>query len=317
MPRPFFSATAEQVLYVVGAVVARQQDAEPAFIAQFCDLPEDRAEKALDLAVDLGFLQKRESKYSVGSPLCRFLRTPSAEQRAAVLRVMLESYEPFIIFRQGIDDWGSAQTAAQQTIALLDLAIHREDLKDTLINLATFSGALKAGSGGSYQRDDASINGVFDRLAQECTDLATTEYKIRSTLGAKVAAAVSHANVIAPLGAGLRYAIARQPREAVLNAGNAVDSFLDEYAAAVTVALGGATGINSKLEKLAAGGRLPKKLVFKGKYLGYIRNAADHGVDADVGAAWQITEQTGQHYVFVACSFVASVLALTDGAFEI
>ena len=62
---------------------------------------------------------------------------------------------------------------------------------------------------------------------------------------------------------------------------------------------------------------MPKKLVFKGKYLGHIRNAADHGADSETGAAWQITGATGQEFVFVACSFLSTVVALEEGRFEI
>jgi hypothetical protein len=73
--------------------------------------------------------------------------------------------------------------------------------------------------------------------------------------------------------------------------------------------LTGATGINAKLDKFDQARKLPKKLVHVGKYLGHIRNAADHGVDADVGAPWNIRTATGLEYVFVACSFVAASIA--------
>jgi hypothetical protein len=48
-------------------------------------------------------------------------------------------------------------------------------------------------------------------------------------------------------------------------------------------------------------------LIFVGKYLGHVRNAADHGIDQDVGAAWTIRPQTGLEYVHVACSFLVSI----------
>src|SRR5262245_13070160 len=107
MPRAFSPATAEQVLSVVGAIAAKP-NADAAFVSQFCDLPQDRADLALALAVDLGFLCKQASKYSPVSPLCKFVQTPAAGQKAAILRIMLESYDPFILFRNGIDASGSA-----------------------------------------------------------------------------------------------------------------------------------------------------------------------------------------------------------------
>jgi hypothetical protein len=51
------------------------------------------------------------------------------------------------------------------------------------------------------------------------------------------------------------------------------------------------------------------------KYLGQVRNAADHGVDVDpeVGAVWHIQRTTSVQYVFVACSFIASALERETG----
>jgi hypothetical protein len=94
-----------------------------------------------------------------------------------------------------------------------------------------------------------------------------------------------------------------------VGAGNAVESYLEEYAARRTVQLGNAPGINAKIDKLVAGNVMPKKLAAVGKYLGHVRNAADHGVDTEVGAPWAIRPATGVKYVFVSCSFIAAVTA--------
>lgn len=317
MPRPFSSATAEQVLSVVGAVAAKDAPTDVQFVAEFCDFAEDRTEKALELSVDLGFLQKKAASYLLASPLCKFVRSPDPKQKAAILRVMLESYEPFVVFRGGIAATGSADKAAQQTKTLLGIAAHREDIKDTLVNLATYSGALASGGGGTYQPDSSPIADVFTGLAASCADQAGAEAKVVGLLGATVANSVSRANVLTPLSAGLIHAVAGDSREAVLQAGIAVENFLVDFAAAQTVSLANANGINSKLEKLQAAGKLPKKLVFKGKYLGHVRNAADHGVDNEVNAAWQIRASTGQEFVYVACSLIATIFAMNEGKFEI
>jgi len=58
--------------------------------------------------------------------------------------------------------------------------------------------------------------------------------------------------------------------------------------------LPGAAGLNAKLERFATVNALPRKLIFVGKYLGNIRNAADHGLgDPDVAAPWTIQESNG------------------------
>jgi hypothetical protein len=119
--------------------------------------------------------------------------------------------------------------------------------------------------------------------------------------------------VIVPLADALLRAKSGDSRGAVVTAGNAIESYLDDLATQKSVSLSGATGINAKLDRFDRAGTLPKKLVHVGKYLGHIRNAADHGTDADVGASWSIRKETGIEYVFVACSFVAAAVARARG----
>lgn len=96
MPRPFSPATAEQVVAAVEAVVVSRQPSTVEFVADFSDLPKDQAEAALKLAADLGLLSHNTGTYSAISPLSRFLVTPKLMQKAAVIRIILESYEPFV-----------------------------------------------------------------------------------------------------------------------------------------------------------------------------------------------------------------------------
>jgi hypothetical protein len=136
--------------------------------------------------------------------------------------------------------------------------------------------------------------------------MAAAEERIRSQLGVDAATVASRAEVIVPLAEALLKAKDGDARGAVVNAGNAVESYLVAFAGRTGVNIGGATGINSKLDRFDQVKALPKKLIFVGKYLGHVRNAADHGVDADVRAAWTVREATGIEYVFVAASFIAS-----------
>jgi hypothetical protein len=80
------------------------------------------------------------------------------------------------------------------------------------------------------------------------------------------------------------------------------------------VNVAGAAGINAKLDRFSAAHALPGTLIFMAKYLGHVRNAADHGIgDPDVNGAWTIQESTGTEFVYVACSFISSVTARENG----
>ena len=309
MARPFSPATAEQVVAAVEAVAVNRQSTRVEFVADFSDLPRDQAEAALKLATDLGLLSHDAGKYSVASPLCRFVVTPNQMQKAAILRLVLESYEPFVIFRERLVATTLAATAAQQTKAALDLGAHREGIKDTLVSLGTYSHALVTEGGGRYRPEENPFENTLEVLAQACRDASAAEARIREQIGPDAATLVSREEVIVPLADALLRAKSGDPRGAVVTGGNAVESYLDALAGRLGVTLSGAAGINAKLEKFAQGNKMPKKLVQVGKYLGHLRNAADHGVDNEVGASWAIRNATGVEYVYVACSFLASSTA--------
>lgn len=306
MPRAFSPATAEQVVAAVEAVFVNGKPTNASFVAAFCDLPSDRADAALELAVDLSLLSKQAGEYRIANPLCRVLGSPDERHRAAALRVALESYEPFIVFRERLPATPMVATAAHQTKSALDLDAHRDEIKDTLISLGTYSQALMEAGGGRYRLAEPSTDHLLD-LAVAAQALAAAESRIRQQIGETAAGRVSRDEVLLPLADGLQKAAAADAEGAVQAAGNAVESYLVEVAGRVGANLAGATGLNAKVERLVTHGTIPKKVAQIGKYLGHIRNAADHGIDADVGASWTIRPSTGIEYVFVACSFIAAV----------
>lgn len=315
MPRPFYQATAEQVVVVSEAVVSLG-NSDVAAIAAFTDLLAATAEGALRLAADMNLLTENAGQFSIGSPLCKLLRTPQDREKAAILRVALESYEPFQVFLEEHDATGNVSDAAQRTKVKLDLTCHREEVKATLLSLATYSGALTPGQGNNYSRDAQGLTALLDELVAGSREIADATQTIRQELGVDVGL-VDHAQVIQPLVAGLRHAVAGAGREAVLQAGIAIENFLVSVAALHGTNIVGANGVNGKMERLVQAHHYPPKLNNVCKYLGHIRNAADHGADVEIAAPWNITSQTGRNYVFVAAMLIRSMLAHRAGRHDI
>jgi hypothetical protein len=304
----------------VEAVVANGSPTSVAFVAEFADIPENRAEEALKLATDLGLLSQAGGNYKSANPLCVLFSTPDLTLKAALLRIVLESYEPFITFRKRLKATELADTAAQQTRTTLNLAANRHAIKDTLISLGTYSHALETEGGGRYQPSERPLGNHLLATAQGCKDAASAEARIRLQMGEAAADTVSRDEVLIPLANALRQAGAGDGRMAVVLAGNAIESYLVAFAVRRGVGLVGAAGINAKLDRfnhvgagLVPANALPKKLIFMGKYLGHIRNAADHGADPEIGATWQIQESTGLEFVYVACSFISAVHSRENG----
>jgi hypothetical protein len=304
MPTQFSSATAEQVISVVEACVATGKPINPEYASRFCDLQNPAAEAALMLAVDIGYLKRSGADFSVGSPLARLAAHPSGESRAASLRVLLEAYEPFTVFRSRLIN-ASLNEAARQTATILDLSAHQAEIKDTLISLGTYARALTSEGGGNYEPTTEPFDLIAARVLDVSEDLASAEASTRSLLSADTAEWVSRDDVLLPLADAFVTARA-EPRLAVVSAGNAVDSYLQAVAASQGVTLT-STGINGHLDQLRASANLPKKLQHAGKLLGHVRNAADHGVDPELGTGWTISDEMGEIYPILACVHIRAV----------
>ena len=304
MPRSFSQSTAELTVQVAEAVCIKQ-GCDSQFVQDFCDLSAAQAAAALDLAVDIGLVIKSGDNFEPDSPFIKFLCTPEEAKKAAILRILLESYDPFLKFRERLLATGSVDNAAQQTKIMLDLDAHREEIKDTLVSLGTYTKAIQAEGGGRYTSNTTTLSNQLMEIAESCSNLAEAEACIRTEIG-DYSESLDRAEVIHPLASALLKARNDQPTEAVAEAASAIESFLARLATRMGVNLSGATGLNSRLDKFRPNNNLPKKVIEAGKYLGQVRNAADHGVDVDpdVGAVWKILDSTGVQYVFVACSFI-------------
>ncbi len=312
MPNIFTNTTAELVIQVVEAVQINKNTTIE-LIQDFCDISNKQASNALKLAQDLMLIKSNNNFFEPLGPLVKFISTPNDKRKASILRIALESYKPFVIFRERLSATGSVDTAAQQTKTMLDLDAHREEIKDTLISLGTYTNALFSKGGGQYDIVSSGIENVLSKIAEGATELSTSEYIIRNQIGNK-SNDLDRNDIILPLSQALIRANAGDSINAVSEASRAIESFIYKLSIMLNVELSGASGINQKLAKFRSDNKLPKKIVEAAKYLGQIRNAADHGIDADpdVGEIWNIQKSTGLEYVFVTCSFIASVLERKD-----
>lgn len=322
MALPIFPSTAEDVILVSGAIVVLQTAAIIETISSYTNLSLERTERALELSVELGLLRKQDQFYVpkdlLSEQLCKQLRTPNVEDSVAVLRIIIQLYEPLIIFLEELQATGEPMESARRTKERLDLVYDQSDIKDTLWSLATYSGALKAGSGNSFVADSQGESYALQVLARGSKEESGAIAAIREVLGENAASKVSHVDVIVPLANALQHASRENAaREAVMQASNAIENFLNIYARQTGVSLQGAHGINAILDRLKNSGKLPSKLHNVGKYVGHVRNAADHGMDNEINAAWKITAATGRNFVFVAANLICAILCYSDNQYQI
>jgi len=173
--------TAEHVMDAVEAIVVNGAPTNLTMIAEFLGTTPANATAALEMATELGLVALNGTDYNGVSPLCRFTAIP--DQKAAVLRILIESYRPFTVFRERLVATADLNAAAQATRTVCALPAHRDVVKETLISLGTFSRALVPEGGGNYQLDAASLLNALQVIASACKDMTIAEGRIRDQLG--------------------------------------------------------------------------------------------------------------------------------------
>ena len=147
MPYSIVLTTAEDIVAVVDAVVARGKDAGIDYIADFTGIAtEDQVSKALHMAVELGLLVHNDltGLYSTNSYLAKRLVTAASDdQKAAIMRLILEQYEPYKAFKTRYGFTRLIDLACKQAKSVCSINGNERDIKNTLISIATYAKALK------------------------------------------------------------------------------------------------------------------------------------------------------------------------------
>lgn len=306
MTRSFSSATAEQVVAVTEAIAAKTPSADLDFIIEFTQLRPANTKSALELAQDIGLVTVINNNFLIASSLARCLVTNDQDIKASVIRLVLEDFAPFVIFSERLASSGDPSVASHQTRTLLDLDAHRDDIRDTLLSLGTFAQAINLEGGGRYEVARKPIGDALALVRGVTEEIGACRTATREQLSNAVADSLPRGTILEPIAHGMLHAIHRLSREAIVHLGNAIESYLLWFGKEKGVDLAGFHGVNARIDKLASDGYLPTKLKFIGKYLGHLRNAADHGVDGDTGQAWDFKPDTGLEYLTITISFIVT-----------
>jgi hypothetical protein len=316
MPYEVPRTTADHVVGAVDAALQSPSGVTAAVVAGFLECSEESALSALTMAAQLGLVRLDGGTFVPDSSCAPLLVVANRDQRTAVMRFLLEQYHPFCLFRSRLHmTEGVPSTAAAQTRALCGLASHRDEILATLLDLGTFSSALATQGGGLYLAPEGEEAAYMAILRQVVDDRTSAEFSVRRRIGFEEAEWVDGASVLEHMVTAyqrLAY-VETEIRAPIVHAANAIEGLLVQVATSKGVQLAGATGINAKLERLAAGQAISRKHKHVGKYLGHMRNAAEHGPDPDIGQPWGIGSNAAVEYVHSAQTYVGSVVSFQNG----
>lgn len=320
MPFTVRQTSAENIIGATDAALQKPSGVDRDLVADFLDTTVQYAEDALIMGAELGFLnQIQPGTFVPGSRCSAYLATSSNEAKSAVLRFLLEQYEPYKTFKARLAITGILGDAATQTRAIHNIAEHRQIIMDTFSNLGTYAQSLVAQGGGLYTpREDnpQSYLRVLDRAIQE---RETAALAVRRHLGDTATAWVDPNDVLEQLVTAYQRLghIHADSRSPIVHAANAVESCLAQLARTRGVNVAGSPGVNAKADALANAHFLTTKHKFILKYLGHVRNAADHGTDAEIGQQWQISQGTPLEFVHVALTAIRDLIEHLNNRFVV
>ena len=312
--------TAEDIVAVIDAVIARGKSANVEYIAEFTEIATgDQVDKAIRMAVELGMLIYNDASgcYTANSFLAeRLVTAASDDQKAAIMRLILEQYEPYKTFKTRYGFTHSIDVACRQAKTLCSIVGNERDIKNTLISIATYAKALKSEGANLYSF--VKEKNIFSLIETALSECEVSEKLLREFFGDNLYSKINSTTVIKPLEEAFQKSKADSPdtRAVVVYAANAFESFLDDYASAKGISLAGQNGIIQKKNTLA--GDLSKKHKGMIEYIGQVRNAADHGADNDEnGQMWTITRDTALLYPCIVATVIRNILQRENGSIEV
>lgn len=304
--------TAEDIVAVVDAVIAKGSEAAKDFIAEFTGIAtDDQVLKALQMACELQLIVFDSSRGCYGSPsfLARKLVSASSdEQKAVFMRLILEQYAPYNTFKTRYGFTKSIELACRQTKTLHMMTSNERDVKNTLISIATYAKALKSEGANLYSFvEDVDAVGIIEAALRSAN---ITENSLRTYWGENLYTFVNTSNVFAPLIEALQktHSGTMDVRSIVVCAANAFESFLADFAVRKGVSLSGRNGILQKRDALSA--HISKKHRGMIEFVGQVRNAADHGADPDENnQVWTISNETARIYPCIIAALIKAIFS--------
>lgn len=317
MPYEIVFAPAEDIVAVVDAILAKPIECSEDFISEFADISPTQTSNALRMAMQLGLANKdiTTGYYTSNSFLARLIvSSRNDNHKAAIMRLVLEQYEPYITFKSRFSFSKSIDLACKQVKTLYSMSCGYKDIRNTIINIATYSRAMINDGASSYKlnQDDVSYIEILE-LALRFK--ANDDNALRIQLGDTVCNYINTEKVFNSLSDAYSKIqnADTDPKAVILYAANAFESFLQQIADSHRISLVGKNGIAQKSDALSS--VISKKHRGMIQYIYQIRNAADHGADPDEGGkVWNISNESAQLYPIIVASIIKNIVFKEKGS---
>lgn len=308
-------STAEDIVGVVDAILAKPENCSKDYICEFADISMTQAENALLMAKELNLISlKANGTYESDSFLARLIVSSRNDiHKAAVMRLVLEQYEPYVMFKKRHGFTGSMDLASKQIKTLYSMSSSYKDIRNTIINIGTYSRALINDGANTYSFNQNEIS-YIEILELALKFKSNDDNSLAKQLGDEACSYVDTKKVFEPLSEA--YSKIQNENSdkntIILYSGNAFESFLQQIANDNGISLANKAGISAKSDALSS--IISKKHRGMIQYIIQIRNAADHGADPNEGGKiWNISDDTAQFFPMIVTSIIRDIVFYKNG----
>jgi len=295
------------LLDVVEAVCVLGNGATVDEIVQYADTTTDSAEKALKMAMQLELVIFESDSYKPDLPFARLLTNARINEKKPILKFRLMEYKPFKFFTELILKGEDETRAASKTKTVFDINGSRTILKNTFLDLGTFSGIFietEKGTEAVFKTENELIT-VFNSIENTINDETQIGSFVTNQLDDIVAEYIKDLTERL-VSAGTKFSSA--PISCVKETADVFEDFLKKLCSDENVDISRATGIIRIGDKLKSDGKVTTKHQGFIHFIGQMRNAFKHTLDTEVGRSWQASSDLGLEVFLITLTAMNSIL---------
>lgn len=292
-------ASGETILAAAEAIYYTTPDFSISSVAEYMNTKDLAvAKEAIEAAALLGFVQERQKDFYF--PIDDILRLEThadAQGRRTVFRIRLESLAPYKRFKERIYCGDSPLEAARRVGALGNIDTEPIKIKEIFQRLGLFAGSFTQDGIGNLvcSSGEQSIGAYLDAVKSSLISAESARTFIERRVGEepfRFLPSEALDNLTSMLA---RCQAKHEPKsEMIFALGTAVEKFLRKIGdeSNPPVDLTKTNGVTQMADELRKGNVITKKHYGLLQAIAAMRNAANHGIDNDIGKAWAFTHET-------------------------
>src|SRR6266566_4671124 len=312
-------ASAELILAAAEAVYYLRPEFDIQKVATYIGTTsEATARSALDGARLLGFLADAQNEtYQPDERILRLQTHADGLARRMLFRVRLEEFKPFRVFKERVLCGDSALESAKKVKLLEDIETEVTKVKDIFQQWGLYSQSFSQDQIGNLtcSSEEGLTPAYLLRVRASIAAAEQARVFIQLRIG-EDSFRILPAEVLDSLSSSMVRCHSRhEPKSEIMFAmGTAMERFLSFIATRANppADLTGTNGIVQMAESLRSLDVITRKHFGLIQAVGAVRNAADHGIDTEIGKSWSLTYESILDAGLIVLDAIKSIMSWTE-----